>query len=133
MVYGDQRMLRSLVGNLISNALKFTPGGGIISISAEQSSKKKVLVKVSDTGFGMDQQTLKRLFKIDKKLHTSSHSETTGEPSSGLGLVLCKEFIDKHKGKIWAESAPGKGSAFFFTLPSATIDCLEMKSADILY
>ena len=133
MVYGDQRMLRSLVGNLISNALKFTPDGGIISISAEQSSKKKVLVKVSDTGFGMDQQTLKRLFKIDKKLHTSSHSETTGEPSSGLGLVLCKEFIDKHKGKIWAESAPGKGSAFFFTLPSATIDCLEMKSADILY
>ncbi len=133
MVYGDQRMLRSLFGNLISNALKFTPRGGNINISAEQSSKKKVLVKISDSGSGMDQHTLKNLFRIDKKLHTSSQSDITGEPSSGLGLVLCKEFIDKHKSKIWAESEQGEGSAFFFTLPTATIDCLEMKSADVFY
>ncbi len=133
MVHGDQRMLRSLFGNLISNALKFTPKGGKVTISAEQSSKKKVLTKVSDTGSGMDQHTLKRLFRVDKKLNPSHQADTNGEPSSGLGLVLCKEFIDKHKGKIWAESEPGKGSTFFFTLPAATIDCLETKSADIFY
>ncbi len=133
MVFGDQRMLRSLFGNLISNALKFTPSSGVITISAEQNSKKKVLVKVTDTGSGIDEYTLKRLFKIDKKVHTPNQPDTSGEPSSGLGLVLCKEFIDKHRGKIWAESEPGKGSTFFFTLPTATIDCLETKSADVFY
>jgi K+-sensing histidine kinase KdpD len=131
MVYGDHRMLRSLLGNLISNALKFTKNGGKVEVSAEHSSKKKVLVKISDTGSGMDRDTLKKLFRIDKKIQ--SHSDINGEPSSGLGLVLCKEFVEKHKGKIWAESKPGGGSTIFFTLPVATIDCLEKQQTDVYY
>jgi len=131
MVYGDQRMLRSLLGNLISNALKFSKNGGLVEIFAEKSSKKQVLVKVSDTGSGMDRDTLKKLFRIDKKIQPNS--DVTGEPSSGLGLILCKEFVEKHKGKIWAETQPGEGSTFYFTLPAATIDCLEKQETDILY
>ncbi len=131
MVYGDQRMLRSLLGNLISNALKFTPNGGHIEIEALQTTKKSVKVRISDSGIGIDKQTLKYLFRIDKKIHiTQDYSD---EPSSGLGLVLCKEFVEKHGGKIWADSNPGEGSSFFFTLPAATVELMEKQNADILY
>lgn len=131
MVYGDQRMLRSLLGNLISNALKFTPKGGHIEIDAVQTTKKSVRVRITDSGIGIEKQTLKDLFRIDKKIHITQDAKD--EPSSGLGLVLCKEFVEKHGGKIWAESKPGEGSTFFFTLPAVTVELMEKQNADILY
>lgn len=116
-VQADQKMLRSLSRNLIGNAIKFTNRGGKINISASISEKDWIQVKVMDTGIGISKEDIKILFRIDVKITTQG---TEGEPSSGLGLILCKEFVEKHGGKIWVESVPGKGSSFFFTLPATS-------------
>jgi PAS domain S-box-containing protein len=115
-VQADPKMLRSLIGNLISNAIKFTKRGGDVSISVSKHEQGWIKVEVKDSGIGMRQETVCKLFRIDKKVNTQG---TEGEPSSGLGLILCKEFVEKHGGKIWVESEHGKGSAFYFTLPLA--------------
>lgn len=115
-VYADPKMLRSLSGNIISNAIKFTNRGGFVRISASTSEPGWATVAVKDTGIGMKKETICSLFRIDKKVNTQG---TEGEPSSGLGLILCKEFVEKHGGKIWVESEPDKGSTFFFTIPLA--------------
>jgi len=121
IIVTDQRMFYSLLGNLISNSLKFTSPGGQINISAQMLADRTILISVADTGRGMQKKQVDTLFGLEKSPETSTGTE--GELGSGIGLRLCKEFIDKHKGKIWAESQPGKGSTFFISFPYPDVDC----------
>jgi signal transduction histidine kinase len=114
LVYADENMLASTIRNLASNALKYTPSGGKVIITAKPSDVNKIEISVKDTGIGMDAEILGNMFKLDVSI---SRKGTDGEPSTGLGLLLCKDFIEKHGGRIWAESEEGKGSTFYFTLP----------------
>ncbi len=112
-VYADPNMLTTVIRNLISNAIKFTPKEGKISVEAYQSNSITT-VTVTDTGMGIAESDMKKLFNL------GSHHSTLGtsnEKGTGLGLILCKDFIDKHNGKIWVESQKGKGSIFTFTIP----------------
>jgi PAS domain S-box-containing protein len=113
MVHADQHMLETILRNLVSNAVKYTPKGGTITISATHLDKQTKIV-VSDTGIGMSKKMANDLFRLDVN---TNRPGTEGEPSTGLGLILCKEFVEKHGGKIWVESEEGKGSKFFFSLP----------------
>ena len=114
-VFADENMLASTIRNLASNAVKFTPAGGKVSISAKATPDGKIEISVKDSGIGMDAEIVHNMFKLDVSI---SRKGTDGEPSTGLGLLLCKDFIEKHGGRIWAESEEGKGSAFCFTLPA---------------
>lgn len=114
VVYADVNMLESTIGNLASNALKFTTRGGKVLISARTLENDGVEIAVKDTGIGMSKEILDKLFRIDELI---SRQGTEGEPSTGLGLILCKDFIERHRGKIWVESVEGMGSTFYFTLP----------------
>ena len=111
-VYADENMLSSILRNLASNAVKFTPKGGKVTISAK-SLDNTVECSVSDTGIGMSKEMVENIFKLDID---TSRKGTDNEPSTGLGLILCKEFVGKHGGKLWVESEEGKGSTFYFTL-----------------
>ncbi len=113
VVFADENMLKVILRNLVSNAIKFTEYGGQVNISANRK-QDCVEISVSDTGIGMSKKKIKELFNIS--LHSTNRG-TANEHGSGLGLMLCKEFVDKHKGKIWVESQVGKGSDFRFTLP----------------
>ena len=113
-VYADERMLNSILLNLLSNAVKFTYRHGKVSITTSAAPDQMVKVCVRDTGIGMQINEVERLFRIDQKVGSIG---TEGELSTGLGLLLCKEFAEKQGGTIWAESEEGKGSAFCFTLP----------------
>jgi signal transduction histidine kinase len=108
----DERMIGSVLRNLITNAIKFTHIGGKVTVEAIKS-KTEIILKISDNGIGMSPLILSKLFKIDSE---KGKPGTEGELSSGLGLLLCKEFVEKNGGKIWAESIEGKGSSFYFTL-----------------
>ncbi|MEI7829786.1 MAG: ATP-binding protein [Prolixibacteraceae bacterium] len=110
----DKEMILSVLRNLISNSIKFTHPGGAIEIKAEIVADE-LHVCVSDNGLGMDQNELNKLFRIDESY---SRPGTQNEKGTGLGLILCKEFIHKHGGRIWAESKPGKGSRFCFVIPA---------------
>lgn len=112
-VMADENMLDSVLRNLISNAIKFSFRKKDIIIDYEVSEELFVIIKVQDFGTGMDQEKINKLFKIDEKTGTPG---TEGEESTGLGLILCKEFVDLNKGKIWVESSLNKGSIFYFTL-----------------
>jgi two-component system, cell cycle sensor histidine kinase PleC len=114
IIYGDQKMLRSITGNLISNAIKFTGRGGKVELSATSFNGNDIRFEVKDNGIGMNTDFIHKLFRIDVK---ATSPGTEGEPSSGLGLILCKEFVEKHGGKIWVESHENVGTSFFFTLP----------------
>ncbi|MBE0663840.1 MAG: PAS domain S-box protein [Bacteroidales bacterium] len=114
IIHGDQKMLRSITGNLISNAIKFTGRCGKVEILANSHNGNHVQFEIKDNGIGMNKDIICKLFRIDMKV---SSQGTEGEPSSGLGLILCKEFIEKHGGKIWVESNLDVGTSFFFTLP----------------
>lgn len=116
-VLADERMFRSLLSNLSSNAIKFTHKGGEVTISARYSSFDKVEISIKDTGIGMSKDVQNSLFLLNRQINRKG---TDGELSTGLGLFLCKEFVDKHKGKIWVESEEGKGSTFLFTIPCVT-------------
>lgn len=109
----DKLMINTVLRNLISNAIKFTPKLGHVSISAI-NQEDKVVVSVCDTGVGIAPELLPRLFSISENITTKG---TENEKGSGLGLVLCKEFVEKNEGQIWVESEPGKGSEFKFSLP----------------
>jgi PAS domain S-box-containing protein len=113
LVHADLTMLDSVIRNLLSNALKFTDRGGTVEVRAMEEGAW-VTVAVQDSGVGMDHETLNGLFALSGK---TSRSGTERETGSGLGLLLCKEFVEQHGGRIWAESAPGLGSTFFFMLP----------------
>ncbi|GAB4297974.1 MAG: hypothetical protein Kow0098_22700 [Ignavibacteriaceae bacterium] len=113
-VKADEKMTSSLLQNLISNGIKFTHSGGEIKVTAELNDKF-VTVKVSDTGVGISAERVERLFKMDESTSTPGTSDERG---TGLGLLLCKEIIQKHGGTISVESSPGAGSTFIFTLPA---------------
>lgn len=108
----DIEMINTVFRNLVSNAIKFTEKDGSVTISAEKNSHL-VHIKVTDTGIGMSPETLDKLFRIDTKI---SQPGTNGEAGSGLGLILCKEFLDKHGSQLMVESEKNKGSRFSFTL-----------------
>lgn len=112
-VKADEEMIKTVLRNLVTNAIKFTDEKGEIKISCGIKDDE-VITTVSDTGVGISKESIKKLFKIEK-----SHKSygTKKEPGSGLGLILCKEFIEKNGGEIYAESVQGKGSKFKFTLP----------------
>ncbi len=112
-ITADLQMTKTILRNLISNAIKYTYAGGNISISATEG-KKFVEIEVKDNGIGMSGKTMKKLFKSDE---FQSLSGTNNEQGTGLGLLFCKEFVGLHGGKIWVESEPNKGSRFKFTLP----------------
>lgn len=113
--YGDVNLFNTVMRNLISNAIKFSKTGGSITVAAS-SRKSDVLVAISDTGVGIEKENLEKLFRIDANVSTTG---TFNEKGSGLGLILCKEFVEINKGEIWAESEPGRGSTFYFTLPKS--------------
>ncbi len=115
VVYADENMLESTIRNLATNAVKFTNKGGKILISAKSELNGDAKISVKDTGIGMNEQMIEKLFRIDE---LSCRQGTNGEPSTGLGLILCKDFIDRHNGKIWAESTEFMGSTFHFILPN---------------
>jgi PAS domain S-box len=112
-VFADIDMLKTVLRNLVSNAIKFTNNGGAINIYAKEISGN-VTISVSDNGIGIPPDNLTKLFDIAQVLTTKGTAKETG---TGLGLLLCKEFVEKHGGKIWVESEVGKGSDFKFTLP----------------
>jgi two-component system, sensor histidine kinase and response regulator len=112
-VYADVNMLKTILRNLISNAIKYTNSNGVIAISAIQK-QNNIEISVSDNGVGMSEEIRNKLFEIDANITTPG---TADEKGSGLGLILCKEFIEKHGGEIWVQSELGKGSAFTFSLP----------------
>jgi PAS domain S-box-containing protein len=113
-VIADANMLQTIFRNLISNAVKFTPAGGKVSLLAKTSGNKNIEISVRDSGIGMNQDLIDQLFQLNVE---TSRRGTGGEPSSGLGLLLCREFIEKLGGRLWVESEEGKGSEFRFTLP----------------
>ena len=113
-VFADVHMFDAIIRNLVFNAVKFTPAGGRITISAKSLENKMTEISVKDTGIGIPPDFLGKLFTLDQ---STSRKGTTGEPSTGLGLIICKEFVERHEGRIWVESEEGKGSVFSFTLP----------------
>jgi len=112
-VFADMNMIKTILRNLISNALKFTNRNGRIDVYGEQS-KSDAIITVSDNGVGIKPEALKKLFGIS---YETSNEGTAREKGTGLGLLLCKEFVERHGGRIWVESIVGKGSKFKFTLP----------------
>lgn len=112
-VTADREMLNTVLRNLIGNAIKFTNTGGEISVSVAEKPDE-ALVSVSDNGIGMDPEMVQGIFRLDT---TTGRPGTNNEPSTGLGLIICKEFVEKHGGLIWVESATNKGSKFHFSLP----------------
>ena len=116
MVLADKNMLKSIFRNLITNAIKFTPHNGIIELSSSVHDHN-VEICVKDTGIGMSELTRNELFRLDVNHSTKG---TDDEKGTGLGLLLVKEFVQKHNGEIWVDSEQGKGSAFKFLLPLAT-------------
>ncbi len=112
-IFADIDMIKTVLRNLVSNAIKFTRIGGKININAEENSEYNI-ISVSDNGVGIAPGDLTKLFNISEVLSTKG---TANEKGTGLGLLLCKEFVEKHGGKIWVESEIGRGSDFKFTLP----------------
>jgi signal transduction histidine kinase len=115
-VFADNHMFDATVRNLVSNAIKFTPTGGKVTVAAENNSDHLIEVKITDSGIGMTKELKEKLFVLNEK---TSRPGTDGESSTGLGLLLCKEFIEKNGGKIWVESEVGKGSSFYFSIPES--------------
>lgn len=116
-VFADSNMANTILRNLLSNAIKFSFPGGSVQISSIEKPNY-IEITVSDNGKGMSSETLKNLFKIESKVSTEG---TAKEMGTGLGLIICKEFIKKNKGMIKAESQEGKGSVFTFSLPKERI------------
>ena len=112
-IIADKAMLSTVLRNLLSNAVKFTNPGGTITISIVQKPQE-LLISFADNGVGIRKEQIDKLFRIDQSYSTTG---TLNEKGTGLGLILCKEFVEKHGGKICVESEVGQGSRFYFTLP----------------
>ena len=115
IAYADSNTINLVIRNLISNALKFTNEGGEIKLASEEKDSTWV-ISVSDNGVGIKPEVLDMLFD---KINPYSTRGTANKKGTGLGLILCKEFVEKNNGKIWVESTEGQGSTFWFTLPKA--------------
>ncbi|MCB1189613.1 MAG: hybrid sensor histidine kinase/response regulator [Leptospiraceae bacterium] len=112
-IFADKNMLNTIIRNLMSNAIKFTPVGGKVEVNSG-INKDYVEITISDNGIGIHPEDISKLFKIDVDHKTLG---TKNEQGTGIGLILCKEFIEKHNGKIWVESILNKGSNFYVSLP----------------
>ncbi|MFN8257159.1 MAG: PAS domain-containing sensor histidine kinase [Bacteroidales bacterium] len=117
--YADKEMISTILRNLISNAIKFTGNNGTIEISARKKNEHEfpfdeyVEFQVKDNGIGISKEVIPKLFNL---INNTFSRETYEDVVTGLGLILCREFVEKHNGKIWVESEPGKGSTFYFTI-----------------
>ena len=118
-VFVDYKMMTSIIRNLVSNAVKFTQRNGRVEILSSEDSNHFVEIIVRDNGVGMDKNTVNQLFRINSVIPTPG---TEGESSTGLGLIICGEYISKHQGKIWIESEVEKGTSVHFTLPVGRIE-----------
>jgi signal transduction histidine kinase len=114
-VYADDQMLNTIFRNIIFNAVKFTKLGGKITVAAENTNNS-CIIKISDDGVGMDKDTVKDLFELEKK---NVSKGTAGESGSGLGMILVKEFVDAHKGTIQIDSEPDNGTTITITFPKS--------------
>ena len=112
--YIDVNLITTVIRNLTSNAIKFTRENGSITISSKDDDPEFIAVSVTDTGVGMTDEVKDKLFRIDVNV---TNIGTSGEKGTGLGLILCKEFVEKMGGRIWVDSKSGEGSTFSFTLP----------------
>lgn len=112
-VFTDKHMLLTVLRNLISNAIKFTNSGGKVVINSKEMNNF-IEISVSDNGIGISETDIPRLFKLDQHVNTKG---TNNESGTGLGLIICKEFIERCGGRIWVDSSPDKGSTFYFSLP----------------
>jgi signal transduction histidine kinase/ligand-binding sensor domain-containing protein len=112
-VFADRDMVSTILRNLLSNSIKYTPVGGSVTLEAA-TADHKAIISVVDTGVGITLEDQGKLFRIDEKISTTG---TEGEEGTGLGLVLCKEFVEKSGGTIWVDSEVNKGTRFVFTLP----------------
>ncbi len=112
-VFADKKIISTVLRNLISNAIKYTHPSGEIIISTKET-QGELIISVSDNGVGIPKANIDKLFKIDQSYSTLG---TNNEKGTGLGLTLCKEFVEKHGGKIWIDSEVDKGSTFYFTIP----------------
>lgn len=112
-VWVDMNMLSTVVRNILGNAIKFTPREGFITMNSSVIGNM-VQVSISDTGVGMDQTQIQKVLDANSTLSTEGTDLETG---TGLGLILCKDFIESNGGQIWARSEIGKGSVFYFTIP----------------
>jgi len=121
-IVADKNMIRTILRNLISNAIKYTQRNGRVEIGAK-INQSYVEVFVSDNGIGMSDETINRLFRLDANISTRG---TDNERGTGLGLFLCKEFVEKHGGKISVESEVGKGSIIKFVVPLAVAESGEI-------
>lgn len=113
MAFADPNMITTVIRNMVSNSIKFTPSGGKIKVITEDLDDE-VKIKVEDTGIGIPEKNLDKLFRLDAGLTTEG---TNKEKGTGLGLILCKEFVEKNGGEIKVESKIGEGTSFIFTLP----------------
>ena len=113
IAFADKNMVSTVFLNLITNAIKFTPQSGSVNINSFIHNNH-VEVVVSDSGVGISPDNLDKLFRLDQKIQTEG---TEKEKGTGLGLVICKEFIEKNNGNIWVKSEVGNGSQFYFSLP----------------
>ncbi|MCG9880563.1 MAG: HAMP domain-containing histidine kinase, partial [Bacteroidia bacterium] len=114
-IMADENMVNLIIRNLLSNALKFTPEGGSVSILSQEEDLYHQII-VIDNGVGMNEEQQENLFTAHQNVSTQG---TGNEKGTGLGLMLCKEFVEKNGGKIWVESEEGMGSSFYFTFPKA--------------
>jgi signal transduction histidine kinase len=113
VIMADKAMISTVLRNLIANSIKFSYQGSKVVVSAHRY-ENEVRIEVKDFGVGIKKETVARLFRIESSFSTPG---TQDEEGSGLGLILCKEFVSRHGGEIWVESEFGKGSKFTFTLP----------------
>lgn len=116
LIFADKNMIETVIRNLVNNAIKFTNRDGSVTVKHSFDEKSQMdSISVIDNGIGMNEEIMAKLFKLGES--SVKKKGTAKEPGSGLGLILCKEFVDKHNGKIWVESEVGKGSQFHFTIP----------------
>jgi signal transduction histidine kinase len=113
-VTADERKLKQILVNLLTNAVKFTPDGGRVDVTARREHAD-IVIAVADTGIGIAPEDQEAVFEEFRQV---GRSYTNKQEGTGLGLALTRKFVELHGGRIWLESAPGKGSTFTFTLPS---------------
>jgi PAS domain S-box-containing protein len=128
VVFADEEMLTIVVRNLISNALKFTHRKGSIAVVSGEG-RDSVITSIKDSGTGIDPETLKHLFQTEG---SQPKAGTEGETGTGLGLIICRDFIEKNGGEIWVESEAGQGSVFSFSLPSMSINGTEELTGELI-